>query len=147
MSEFYVKKPKDFHIKVEVSTVFMEYEKKLLLLQRAPHKISPGSWAIPGGKLEKNETPLEGLMREVKEELQLSPSLKSIKHIKSLYVRHPLTDYRLHLFQWLLDSMPNITINPEEHQASLWQPIDQFGNVHLLEGQLEAFHFAYKNWS
>lgn len=144
MSEFYIKKPKNFHVKVEVSTVFMECEKKLLLLQRSSHKeISPETWAVPGGKLEKRETPLQGLIREIEEELQLSPSPDVLKHKKSLYVRHPLVEYRLHLFQWLLDSAPNITLNPEEHQAFIWQPIDKFSDLPLLEGQLKAFDFIY----
>ncbi|NDE82011.1 MAG: NUDIX domain-containing protein [Chlamydiia bacterium] len=145
MSEFYLKKPKNFHVKVEVSTVFMECEKKLLLLQRSSHKeISPDTWGVPGGKLEKKETPLQGLSREIQEELQLCPSPEELRHIKSLYVRHPRVEYRLHLFQWLLDSIPTIIISPEEHQAFIWQPVNKFGDLPLLEGQLEAFHFIYK---
>lgn len=143
MSEFYLEKPPNFHVKVEVSTVFMECERKLLLLQRASHTFSPGNWAVPGGKLEKNETPLEGLLREISEELQLSPPPKALKYFKSFYVRHPVIDYRLHLFQWLLTSIPKITITPKEHQAFLWQPIDRFSEVPLIEGQLEAFRAVY----
>jgi 8-oxo-dGTP pyrophosphatase MutT (NUDIX family) len=145
MSEFYLIKPKDFHVKIEVSTVFMENEKKLLLLQRSSHKHSPNTWAIPGGKLENTETPLEGLMREIEEELQLSPSSEVFQYLQSLYVRHPLVEYQLHLFQWILDAIPSITINAEEHQAFVWQPIDKFGELPLLEGQLEAFRIAYKS--
>ena|SRR5581483_11856401 len=43
---------------------------KLLLLKRRPddpHK--PGSWDIPGGRLEFGESPFEGLKREAREEI------------------------------------------------------------------------------
>lgn len=146
MSEFYIEKPADFVIKCEVSTVFMEYEKKILLLQRAPHKIAPNTWAIPGGKLEKNETPLEGLLREIMEELQLYPSALELVHLHSLFVKHLLGEYYLHLFRWKLHSLPLIILNPDEHQNFVWQPIVDFDQLPLLEGQLQAFHFAYNNY-
>lgn len=144
MSDLFLYKPKNFQIKVEVSTVFMECEKKILLLQRSSHKISPCTWAIPGGKFEQNETPLDCLVREIEEELQISPPPQMLEYKQSLYVRHPLLEYKLHLFQWKLNSIPKIKINPHEHQAFLWQPIVNFHNLNLIEGQLEAFNFIYK---
>ncbi len=145
MSEFYTKCPKNFYYKVEVSTVFIECENKLLFLQRASNKISPGTWAIPGGKLEKNETPLEGLIREIQEELQLCPTQEVFKYLNSFYVRHPLIDYRLHLFRCHLESFPVITINTDEHQAFIWQSVEKVNELALLEGQIEAYHLAYGN--
>ena len=146
MSEFYLEQPKNFQFKVEVSTVFIECENKLLFLQRASDKIAPGTWAIPGGKLEKNETPLESLIREIHEELQLSPSLDVINYKKSFFVRHSLLNYRLHLFQWILSSFPTITINFDEHQAFVWQPIEKINELPLLEGQIEAYQSVYGNY-
>lgn len=144
MSEFFFEKPPNFHVAVEVSTVFMEYEKKLLLLLlRSKHCTAPESWAIPGGKLQGNETPLEGLMREIWEELLLQPNSADLSYIGVLYVHHSLAKYKLHLFRWQLASNPHIVINYKEHQNFLWQPITQFSDLPLLEGQLEAFNFVY----
>jgi 8-oxo-dGTP diphosphatase len=136
-------KPKNFHSRLQVSTVFIECQGKLLLLQRANHISSPNLWVIPGGKLENEETPLEGLLREIAEELNLHPSPKDLQYIDSLYVQRPLFEYRLHLFKWELGSFPTIALNPKEHQAYIWQPIEQFQDLALLEGQLEVFHFVY----
>ena len=97
MSEFYIEKPPDFGSELEVSTVFMECQGKLLLLHRAQCELSPETWGIPGGKLEKGETPLEGLAREIWEELRLTPDSKDLQFIRSLYVRHPKVKYQLHL--------------------------------------------------
>lgn len=143
MSEFYIEKPSDFGVELEVSTVFMEYQKKLLLLHRAQCELSPQTWGIPGGKLEKGETPVEGLTREIWEELHLVPKPKDLEFIRSLYVRHPKVKYQLHLFRWILTSVPSITLDSTEHYNYVWQPIEKFAELPLLEGQLEAFKFVY----
>lgn len=143
MTKLYAKKPDNFQSDLEVSTVFMECNNKILLLQRGLDKVSPGVWGIPGGKLEKGETPLKGLLREIEEELQLTPPPEDLKYVKTLFVQHPLLEYHLHLFQWKLGSTPEIILNPEEHLAFLWQPISTFGHVPLLDGQLEAFLAVY----
>ncbi len=143
MSEFYIEKPSDFTSELEVSTVFMECQNKLLLLQRVQRELSSETWGIPGGKLEKGETPLEGLSREIWEELRLNPDPNDLQFIRSLYVRHPKVKYQLHLFRWVLSSTPAIVLDPKEHLSYLWQPIETFAELPLLEGQLEAFKFAY----
>lgn len=145
MSKFYFEKPSDFGLEVEVSTVFMECEEKLLLLHRSQCELSPETWGIPGGKLEKGETPLGGLIREIWEELRLNPDPNELQFIHSLYVRHPKIKYRLHLFRWMLLSMPSIILDPKEHCDYLWQPIETFDELTLLEGQLEAFKLVYEN--
>lgn len=139
MPEIYFLKPPDFHKELEVSTVFMECDQKLLLLCRT----SQQKWGIPGGKLEKDETPLTGLLREIGEELSLHPDPKELHYIRSLYVRHPKVKYQLHLFRWFLQAYPEITLNPKEHSEYLWQPIEDFASLPLLEGQLEAFNLVY----
>ncbi len=143
MSEFYLEKPSDFAKELEVSTVFMECEGKLLLLLRAHCELSPHTWGVPGGKLEKGETPMQGLVREIWEELRLASPPDELELVHSLYVRHPKVKYQLHLFRWRLSLIPAVQLDPKEHSAYLWQPIEGFGDVPLLEGQLEAFHFVY----
>lgn len=41
----------------------------ILISKRPSHKIKGGYWEFPGGKIEKNETPVEALGRELKEEV------------------------------------------------------------------------------
>lgn len=42
---------------------------------------NPDCWSLPGGVIEKDESPLQGLMRELQEEVSYIP--KNIKHIKT----------------------------------------------------------------
>lgn len=44
---------------------------KILLTRRSSHIIEGGKWCLPGGRLDKNETAVEGVMREIREETRL----------------------------------------------------------------------------
>lgn len=49
-----------------------------LLLQRSVDSSHPGRWSFVGGKVEKNESIHDGLMREVTEEIGFIPSYSEI---------------------------------------------------------------------
>ncbi len=44
-------------------------ENEILFCKRSSHSKFPGFWEFPGGKIKDNETPEEGLIREIKEEI------------------------------------------------------------------------------
>jgi len=51
---------------------FILKDKKILIVKKSPlEKIDAGLWTIPGGKIEKDEPIIDGLKREVKEEVNL----------------------------------------------------------------------------
>ncbi|MBM3205672.1 NUDIX domain-containing protein [Candidatus Shapirobacteria bacterium] len=54
---------------------FIIYEKKLLLILRdnKPNIPSPNKWGLPGGAIEKNESILKAIKRELKEEISIVP--------------------------------------------------------------------------
>ena len=101
-------------------------------------------WAIPGGKLEKGESPKAALICELQEETQISladrDSLEMIQHV---YVRHKIYDYTLYLFRISLEKLPEIFIDSAEHTEFNWVDIERFSKLPLIEGQLEAFHLVY----
>ena len=70
-------------------------EKKILLVMRRDEP-DRNKWAIPGGKLELNETIEEGLKREMKEELSLDievGALAGISEFISLNFHYIIMDY------------------------------------------------------
>lgn len=54
-------------------------ENKILLQKRKGSKLWPGYYALPAGHIEKGENQYEALIREAKEELDISITIKDIK--------------------------------------------------------------------
>ena len=68
----------------DVAVSVIEYKNKILITKRLNKNFLPGLWEFPGGKIEKNETAIKTIVREVKEETNLTVSnpifLGNIKH-------------------------------------------------------------------
>jgi A/G-specific adenine glycosylase len=68
----------------DVAVSVIEYKNKILITKRLNKNFLPGLWEFPGGKIEKNETAIQTIVREVKEETNLTVSnpifLGNIKH-------------------------------------------------------------------
>jgi 8-oxo-dGTP diphosphatase len=138
------KKPSCFEPICEVSTVFMEYQGRILFLCRARNESSPDTWGIPGGKLEIGETPLLALVREIKEELSIEADQTKLSLKKTVFVDHPKIKYVLHLFTWMLEHLPSINLEASEHSDYVWILQEDIGSLQLIEGQLEAFYLVYE---
>jgi ADP-ribose pyrophosphatase len=65
---------KKFYVVLAVGA-FIIKNNKLLIVKKSPYEnIDAGLWTIPGGKIEKDEPIIDGLKREVKEEVNLEIS-------------------------------------------------------------------------
>lgn len=85
MFKFHLLMPDHFKYDCEVSTVFIQSGHDILLLKRVSSQDLSDKWAIPGGKLEKDETALHALMREIKEELNLDAAREELVFLKTVY--------------------------------------------------------------
>ena len=56
-----------------VAGVLRNSKDEILLIQRPKDKPMAGLWEFPGGKIELGETPEEALVRELREEIALTP--------------------------------------------------------------------------
>lgn len=112
---------------VEVATVYIEYDGQILLLHRQNNKSQENKWGIPGGKVEKNETPMEAVIRETKEETGIDISHQTIETLKTVYVEYNEKNHFVyHPFRTQLQGDPgSVKINFSEHKGFTWvKPAD-----------------------
>lgn len=93
----------------------------LLLLTRSK-QLFHGMEDLPGGKLEADELPMPGLIREVKEETQLE--ISKLFHIATHEWECPDGTYYLeHLYYSIVDTK-SVIVNPEEHSSFRWVELE-----------------------
>ena len=130
----------DFPAKFAVVTCFFECDGQVLLLQRARKDSQYGLWGIPGGKLDDNEAPTEGLKREILEETGLNISENDLELLDRAYMGNSFDgSYLLYLYYTKVDSTFEATLRSEEHNDQKWVPVKDFLSQNLLFSQGKAF--------
>jgi 8-oxo-dGTP diphosphatase len=108
--------------------------KKVFLAKRAEtKKFLPGIFELPGGHIEWGEDIVEGLKREIKEELNMdiavgdpfaaftySNEIKGSHSVEVLY------------FATFEDPIENIKIHPEDHSEFKWTSQDDLSTIGLI---------------
>ena len=126
--------------KVLVVTAFLQKDEKFLVLQRARNDVQHMLWGIPGGKLNKKEFPLTGLIREIQEETNLSFQINAFTLLNTA-ISHTSCDgeYGLYIYYASTPQEAKVKINLEEHHAFRWVTTEEFEKLELLTAQREAF--------
>lgn len=136
--EVHETKPETFNPQTEVAACYLECDERLLLLLNAPGDSEAGSWGVPAGKLESNESPLNGAIRELFEETSISIDLSQFQSIGSLYIRKPEVDYIFHLFRIKIGTRPEVRLSPE-HQNYRWVSAEEMEMMPMMIGGKEAY--------
>ena len=116
----YLETPNNFSPKFQVVSCYVECQGKLLFLHRPMHKSQGGKWGVPAGKVEIDETFEKALVREVQEEAGLKIDSGKLYFLKKIAVRHSEYDFIYHMYRVILDEIPEVKINPAEHQDYMW---------------------------
>lgn len=129
----YLEKPLEFLPKIEVVGCFLEHDDQILLLHRQDHVSQGNLWGIPGGKLEKGETPIEAAKRETLEETGFDISKQSIVYLGHVYIKYPNFDYIYHMIKCQPTEHPgNVKINFKEHKGFTWVTPQDALKMHLM---------------
>lgn len=129
----------------QVVTCFLQKQNKILALQRARQDIQHNLWGIPGGKLDKGEDPILGLIREIEEETgsKLDPKIFLLLG-KARSKTQCDGEYGLYLYHASVPENFSVNIDPREHHAYRWVTLNEFESMELLTAQGEAFKLIKK---
>ncbi len=134
--EIHESKPEGFAAKFEAAGHYLEMEGKLLLLQQAAHKNEPGTWGVPGGKLQDHETVENAAIRELFEETGIVLTV-SLPHLRSFYLRTVDFDYAFHVFIVQYNQVSHIRLS-DEHQDYKWASAQDLEELPLRMGALQV---------
>lgn len=133
--------PEGFHAMIETSGCFLSCAGKLLYLRRHPEKPYGNFWGIPAGKLEAGESPLNAVLREIKEEIGIDLDTGTLKSHGTLYCRLDGLDFTFHVFSSDYLEPPHLQIALEEHLEALWVTRDDALKLPLITGAAEILEY------
>ncbi|MBS2939662.1 NUDIX domain-containing protein [Nocardioides sp. J2M5] len=111
---------------IEVSVGALVRDGRVLLAHRSPHKHAyPDTWDLPGGVVEPGESPVAGLVRELREELGVEVAAVSVEPLCEVTVS-PAGEPVL-LRAWLVREWHGEPVNlaPDEHDDLAWYGLDE----------------------
>lgn len=132
-----------------VAAALVNEQNEVLLAQRPAHKVMPGLWEFPGGKLEDSETPEVALIRELREELGIIVKIDALEPFWFLSHTYHTLGFHLMMPVWIVRQWEG---EPKalEHQAICWKhplhmaelPMIEADDplVHRLSQELEVRH-------
>lgn len=92
------------------------HEQRLLIVRRAVADFGGGTWECPGGKINFGELPLDSLVREIKEETQLTVTPERLLYASS-FLTHP--DRQIILLMYVCSTNQTSVQLSAEHDAYL----------------------------
>jgi 8-oxo-dGTP diphosphatase len=125
----------------EVAVGILRSNGRVLACQRKRNAVYPLKWEFPGGKVERGESPLEALRRELREELgiEATPGVEIYRQ-EWVYpdgVADPKRDGAFRVFYFLVDQYTGV---PENHafEQIRWVTFAELSRLDILEGNREA---------
>lgn len=95
----------------------VDIDGRVLIAQRPEGKNLAGLWEFPGGKVEPGETPEACLIRELKEELDISVAAACLSPF--VFASHTYDDFHLLMPLYLCRRWEGF-VRPVEHKALKW---------------------------
>lgn len=117
---------------------------RVLITQRPQHKSLGGLWEFPGGKVEPGEAPEAALVRELREELDLTVEPDALQPFA--FASYPYPDFHLLMPLFVAERWSGeVKLDAHAAQAMAWAPIRALrdypmppADIGLVERLIEA---------
>ena len=107
-----------------VGTTFVAKDTKRMLLNLRSNNVSyPYTWSFWGGKIEKNEEPMDALRRELKEEIGFVPPIETLNPLDTYHSKDKSFTYYTYAIITPKEFIP--TLN-RESSGYAWHDIGQY---------------------
>lgn len=130
-----------FHVVVMVYTITKDG--KVLVTQRSKNKTNPLKWEVTGGSILAGEKPVEGAVRELKEETGISVSAEALKPL------YQCTDYKRHCIYHsylnIINSDVKIILQEGETMNYMWLSYDEFVEIVLSDRFVSSEQQRFRN--
>jgi 8-oxo-dGTP diphosphatase len=137
-------KPAGFTKQLDIVGCFIQHKEKFLLLLRHPEDDLGNIWGLPAGKKEQEETTKEAVLREVQEETGITLAEQEVFYFDSQYIQNERVDMEWHMFYAGVNTIPVITLNPNEHADFRWVSISEALNLPLVHDTPESIKMFFK---
>lgn len=115
----------EYHI--VVTAIIINSKNEILISKRAPFKKNGEMWECTSGSIIRGETSLEGILREVKEELGIQFNQNEAIFLKEIRRDKQLPDFKdLWLFKRDVDIQKEVTFPDGEATEAKWVDISKF---------------------
>lgn len=105
----------------DVVACYLEHEGKFIFLRRHPDKSHGAKWCLPAGKVNINESIVDAVVREVKEETGITIIPSELETLPSFWVESEGDiNFKYHSFLFKLPNLPSVTLNDDEHLDYVW---------------------------
>ena len=122
---------------IQVTCALIILEDKILITQNGENSDHAYQWEFPGGKIKKDESPQECIIREIWEELELKIELK--KTLKS--VEHVYPKKQILLIPFICE-IESGTIKLNHHIAFEWIKLSDLEDVDFSEADKRMLEIA-----
>jgi 8-oxo-dGTP diphosphatase len=114
---------------------------KFLIGKRLPGGEMGERWEFPGGKVDEGETPVEAIIREFREEMDVTVSVA--EHIATVEFSNKNGRSSLLAFHLILPDDPEITL--AEHSAVRWATLEEIEGLSFVDSDRLLFP-AIREW-
>lgn len=114
---------------------------RVLGVQRPLNKVRGGYWEFPGGKVHQQETSIQAIQREIREELQIE--LQEIEAFVT--VEHTYNDLEIRLESFICKIDTNCEPVPIEHMALEWVEMKDARHLKWSEADLKILDYYQIN--
>lgn len=118
---------------IEVVGAVIFSDNKVLCAQRSENMSLPLMWEFPGGKVEKDESQVEALKREINEEMLCDVEVG--QKITSTSYEYDFGIVNLHTYKCKLnEKLPTLT----EHKSIIWVDVHELENLDWAPADIPA---------